>query len=46
VPDYSPADQATVADELTTLGAQSKTGTFMADYGRLRNEARALCASH
>lgn len=44
VPDYSATDQQTAADELTTLGAESKTGTFMADYGRLRNEARALCA--
>tara|TARA_R110000868_G_scaffold40543_4_gene139798 strand:- start:9440 stop:9577 length:138 start_codon:yes stop_codon:yes gene_type:complete len=43
VPDYSLADQQAVADELTMLGAQSKTGTFMADYGRLRNEARAAC---
>jgi len=46
VPDYSAEDQAAVADELTGLGPQSKTGMFMADYGRLRNEARVLCGSH
>lgn len=46
VPDYSVADQTAVADELTTLGAQSKSGAFIADYGRLRNEARALCAQN
>tara|TARA_R110000868_G_scaffold12110_7_gene58714 strand:- start:12312 stop:12464 length:153 start_codon:yes stop_codon:yes gene_type:complete len=46
VTDYSLADQRAVADELAALGAQSKTGTFMADYGRLRDEARALCAIH
>lgn len=43
VPHYSAAEQAAVADELTLLGAQSKTGVFIADYGRLRDEARVLC---
>lgn len=43
VPRYSAAEQAAVADELTQLGGQSKTGVFIADYGRLRDEARVLC---
>tara|TARA_R110000868_G_scaffold244926_4_gene501406 strand:+ start:1771 stop:2007 length:237 start_codon:yes stop_codon:yes gene_type:complete len=46
VADYSPEEQAAVADELTALGSQSKTGRLMADYGRLRDEARALCAQN
>lgn len=40
---YTAAEQAAVADELDRLGAQSATGKFMADYGRLRDEARAMC---
>jgi hypothetical protein len=40
---YTAAEQAAVADELDRLGPQSVTGKFMADYGRLRDEARAIC---
>jgi hypothetical protein len=40
---YAAAEQATVADELERLGPQSMTGEFIADYGRLRDEARAMC---
>lgn len=40
---YTAAEQAQVADELDRLGEQSMTGKFMADYGRLRDEARAMC---
>lgn len=40
---YSPIEQEAVAAELETLGPHSATGQFMADYGRLRDEARALC---
>lgn len=43
VPHYSAAEQAVVADEIAQLGAQSRTGVFIADYGRLRDEARVLC---
>jgi hypothetical protein len=40
---YTAAEQAAVADELDRMGGQSVTGKFMADYGRLRDEARAMC---
>jgi hypothetical protein len=40
---YTAAEQAAVADELDRLGVASMTGTFMADYGRLRDEVRAMC---
>jgi hypothetical protein len=40
---YSAAEQAAAADELDRLGPHSATGRFMADYGRLRDEARAMC---
>jgi len=40
---YTAAEQATVAEELERLGPMSMTGRFMADYGRLRDEARAMC---
>ncbi|WP_293552656.1 hypothetical protein [Parvibaculum sp.] len=40
---YTAAEQAAAADELDRLGPQSMTGKFMADYGRLRDEARAMC---
>ena len=40
---YTAAEQNTVADELTRLGSQSEVGQMMADYGRLRDEARAAC---
>ena len=40
---YSAVEQSVVADELTRLGPQSEVGQMMADYGRLRDEARAAC---
>ncbi len=40
---YTALEQAAVADELEQLGVASMTGKFMADYGRLRDEARAMC---
>ena len=40
---YSTADQNTAANELEQLGPQSIAGQMMADYGRLRDEARAAC---
>ncbi|HEY4343029.1 MAG TPA: hypothetical protein VGN05_01675 [Parvibaculum sp.] len=40
---YAAAEQAAAADELERLGPQSMTGKFIADYGRLRDEARAMC---
>ena len=40
---YTAAEQAAVAGELDRLGPQSMTGRFMADYGMLRDEARAAC---
>lgn len=40
---YTVTEQAAVADELEQLGPQSVAGKFMADYGRLRDEARAMC---
>lgn len=41
--DYTSAEQAAVADELDRLGPGSATGRFMADYGSLRDQARAAC---
>ncbi|MGV8996402.1 MAG: hypothetical protein ACOH12_05600 [Parvibaculaceae bacterium] len=43
VQSYSPDMQTRVAGELAELGAQSPTAQMMADYGRLRAEARAAC---
>ena len=43
VRDYSADMQIRAADELTDLGVQSATAQMMADYGRLRAEARAAC---
>lgn len=40
---YSTAEQAAVADELVRLGPMSATGRFVADYGLLRDQARAAC---
>ncbi|MDO8289712.1 MAG: hypothetical protein Q7T44_10885 [Parvibaculum sp.] len=43
VQDYPAEIQMRVADEISSLGAQSETAAMMADYGRLRAEARAVC---
>lgn len=43
VRNYSAAEQGAVADELEQLGPQSHVGQMIADYGRLRDEARAAC---
>jgi hypothetical protein len=43
VADYSRDEQRAAAGELATLGANTQTGAMIADYGRLRDEARALC---
>ena len=43
VRDYTKAEQAAVADELDRLGPASMTGRFVADYGALRDQARAAC---
>lgn len=43
VRDYTKAEQAAAADELDRLGTASVMGRFMADYGALRDEARAAC---
>jgi hypothetical protein len=40
---YGRGEQAAVADELVVLGPASQMGGMIADYGRLRDEARALC---
>lgn len=40
---YSAEEQDAVADELEQLGPKSHVGQMMADYGRLRDEARAAC---
>lgn len=41
--DYPTDMQRRVAGEVSSLGAQSDTAAMMADYGRLRAEARAAC---
>ncbi|HEX7776319.1 MAG TPA: hypothetical protein VF449_07305 [Parvibaculum sp.] len=40
---YTKTEQAEVADELEKLGPTSTAGKFIADYGTLRDEARAMC---
>ena len=43
VRNYSAEEQNMAADELKRLGPQSQVGQLIADYGRLRDEARAAC---